>query len=302
MMARSPVPRGISGPAAGRWRGGFACPYTGAMRTLPPPIPDIARAVEAAGGRIFLVGGWVRDLERGRLLGQSGLPETDEFDLEAYGLPADRLARLLGGFGEVRLVGQAFAVYKLVARAGSSGPAIDVSLPRRDTKIAPGHRGFAIEGDPNLSQKEASRRRDFTVNAMLHDPLTGETIDLWNGRADLRARILRAVDPETFVEDSLRVLRAVQFAARLEFAIDPATIELARRIDLSDLPAERIWGEIEKLLLKAGRPSIGLDWAARLGVVERLFPELLALKGCPQEPEWHPEGDVWTHTLLAIDQ
>src|SRR5881296_966464 len=140
------------------------------------------------------------------------------------------------------------------------------------------------------------------TNDRLYDPLAGRTIDHWSGLDDLRSRVLRAVDPSTFVEDSLRVLRAVQLAARLEFAIDPATVELCRRIDLSDLPAERIWGEIEKLLLKATRPSIGLEWASRLGVVDRLFPELKMLQGCPQEPEWHPEGDVWVHTLLAVDQ
>jgi tRNA nucleotidyltransferase (CCA-adding enzyme) len=228
-------------------------------------------------------------------------------DLEVYGLPADRLASLLGRFGEVRLVGQSFAVYKLVPRhagdaEGAAAPVIDVSLPRRDTKVAPGHRGFEVQGDPNLSQTEATRRRDFTVNAMMCDPLAGETIDLWRGRDDLRARVLRAVDAATFVDDSLRVLRAVQLAARLEFTIDPATVDLCLRIDLSDLPAERIWGEIEKLLLKARRPSIGLEWADRLGVIDRLFPELRALKGCPQEKEWHPEGDVWIHTLMAVDQ
>ena len=203
------------------------------------------------------------------------------------------------------MVGQSFAVYKLVPRhaAGSgAAPAVDVSLPRRDTKVAPGHRGFEVQGDPSLSQQDATRRRDFTVNAMMFDPLEGKTIDLWGGRDDLSARLLRAVDPSTFIEDSLRVLRAVQFSARLDFAVEPATVELCQGIDLSDLPAERIWGEIEKLLLKAGRPSIGLDWASRLGVVDKLFPELKMLQGCPQEPEWHPEGDVWVHTLLAVDQ
>jgi tRNA nucleotidyltransferase (CCA-adding enzyme) len=275
------------------------------MDLLPSLVLDLCKAVRDAGGRAFLVGGWVRDLETRRLQGQAGAPAAGELDLEVYRLPAERLASLLGRFGEVKLVGQSFAVYKLVPHqtAGSGAePAIDVSLPRRDTKIAPGHRGFEVQGDPNLSQQEATRRRDFTVNAMMHDPLKGETIDLWSGRNDLRARLLRAVDPSTFVEDSLRVLRAVQFAARLDFAIEPATVELCRRIGLSDLPAERIWGEIEKLLLKAGRPSIGLEWACRLGVVDKLFPELGALRGCPQEPEWHPEGDVWIHTLLAVDQ
>jgi tRNA nucleotidyltransferase (CCA-adding enzyme) len=277
------------------------------METLPALILDICRSVRAEGGHAHLVGGWVRDLEMLRLRGLSGMPTAEEFDLEVYGLPADRLASLLGRYGDVRLVGQSFAVYKLVPRqAGGAGtpaaPVIDVSLPRRDTKVAAGHRGFEVQGDPNLSQEQATRRRDFTVNAMMYDPLADRTIDLWGGRDDLRSRVLRAVDPSTFVEDSLRVLRAVQFAARLEFTIEAATVDLCRGIDLSDLPAERIWGEFEKLLLKARRPSIGLEWADRLGVIGSLFPELGALKGCPQEKEWHPEGDVWSHTLMAIDQ
>jgi tRNA nucleotidyltransferase (CCA-adding enzyme) len=286
-------------------------------------VTDLALAVRAAGGRAFLVGGWVRDLEALRLADPAAAaPPAAEYDLEVYGVAADDLTPILAHFGTVRLVGESFAVYKVAPRAGGPGagtaagvragadagavadapPAIDVSLPRRDTKVAPGHRGFRVIGDPALPIEEASRRRDFTVNAMLHDPLTGETIDPWEGRRDLRARVLRAVDPATFVEDSLRVLRAMQFAARLEFTIDPATVDLCRGVALDDLPAERIQGEMEKLLLKARRPSIGLDWAARLGIVDRLFPELKALQGCAQEPEWHPEGDVWIHTLLAIDR
>ncbi|MBI1951151.1 MAG: HD domain-containing protein [Acidobacteria bacterium] len=272
------------------------------MSAIDPLILEICRSVRDAGGRALLVGGWVRDLEALRLQGRPGVPATGEYDLEVYHLPAGRLAALLGRFGEVKLVGQSFAVYKLVPPPSGLPPAgIDVSLPRRDTKVAPGHRGFAVSGDPDLSLQEASRRRDFTVNAMLFDPLAGDTIDPWGGREDLRAGLLRAVDPATFIEDSLRVLRAVQFAARFEFAVEAGTVDLCRRIDLSDLPAERIWGEIEKLLLRAARPSAGLDWADRLGVVDRLFPELRALKGCPQEPEWHPEGDVWIHTLMAVD-
>ncbi len=273
---------------------------------LDPTVLALARAVRDAGGRAYLVGGWVRDLVLLRQKGSSvAPPPPDEYDLEVYHLPAKGLRAVLERFGDVRLVGESFAVYKLAPRAGAAGEAwtvIDVSLPRRDTKVAPGHRGFEVEGDPELPVEEAARRRDFTVNAMLQDPLTGTIVDPWGGDADLRAGVLRAVDPVTFVEDSLRVLRAVQLAARLEFTIDHATADLCRGIDLGDLPPERIWGEVDKLLMKARRPSLGLDWADRLGVIDRLFPELRALKGCPQEPEWHPEGDVWIHTLMAIDR
>jgi len=269
------------------------------LRDLDPYLLEVAHAIAAAGGRVFLVGGWVREW----VAAEYRLPCGHEFDLEVYHLPPERLVGVLRRFGRVNLVGESFAVYKLHPHgaAGDRLPPLDVSLPRRDQRVGRGHRGFAIEGDPELSPAEATRRRDFTVNAMMCDPLTGDIVDLWGGRDDLERKVLRAVDPATFVEDSLRVLRGVQFAARLGFTIEPSTALLCRGIDLADLPAERLWGEIEKLLLKAVRPSIGLQWALDLGVVDRLFPEMKALVGCPQEPAWHPEGDVWVHTLMAVD-
>jgi tRNA nucleotidyltransferase (CCA-adding enzyme) len=246
----------------------------------------MARAVRAAGGRGLIVGGWVRD----RL---AGLPSKD-IDLEVFGIDPARLKEILGAFGSVNAVGESFTVYKVAG--------LDVSLPRRESKTGRGHRGFTVSGEPDLPLKEAARRRDFTINAISWDPLTEEYLDPFDGRGDLERRILRAVDAATFGDDSLRVLRALQFAARFEFTLDEETAALCRRIPLDDLPAERIWGEIEKLLLRARRPSIGFALALELGVIERLFPELDVLVGCPQEPEWHPEGDVWVHTLLVVDE
>jgi tRNA nucleotidyltransferase (CCA-adding enzyme) len=153
-----------------------------------------------------------------------------------------------------------------------------------------------------LSFPAPARRRDFTVNAILEDPLTGELIDPYQGREDIGRKLLRAVSPETFVEDSLRVLRAAQFAARFQFEVEPATLELCRTIDLTDLPAERIWGELEKILLVARSPYVGLQWLAALGATSQLFPEIQALSGCPQDPECHPEGDVEVHTYLVCDR
>src|SRR6185503_9042595 len=124
----------------------------------------------------------------------------------------------------------------------------------------------------------------------LQDPLTGDIIDHFDGRRDIRNRVIRAVSPETFVEDSLRVLRAAQFAARFEFNIDADTVALCRGMELSDLPPERVWGEIEKLLLLAHAPLQGLKWLSDLGATRQLFPEIAALSGCQQDPEWHPEG------------
>jgi len=221
--------------------------------------------------------------------------QAKDWDLEVYHLDAARLREILDQFGSVNVVGESFTVYKL-------GHDLDVSIPRRERKTGRGHKAFVIEGDPEMSVVEASRRRDFTINAILRDPLTGELIDPFDGRRDIEQRVLRAVSMETFAEDSLRVLRAAQFAARFQFDIDPGTIELCRTIDLGDLPAERIYGELEKLLLQAKHPSIGLEWLRTLSAIEKIFPEIQSLIGVPQDPEWHPEGDVFVHTCLVIDR
>ena len=257
------------------------------MTELPQKVIALAQAIHDAGGRALLVGGCVRDMLMGTI--------PKDWDLEVYQLDAERLRELLDQFGPVNVVGEAFTVYKL-------GNDLDVSIPRRERKSGRGHRGFVIKGEPSMSVAEATRRRDFTINAILQDPLTGELIDPFAGRQDIERRILRAVSAETFAEDSLRVLRAAQFASRFDFDIDPATVELCRAIELNDLPAERIWGELEKVLLRSARPSVGLEWMGKLGVIERLFPEIQSLTGVPQDPEWHPEGDVFVHTKLVIDR
>jgi tRNA nucleotidyltransferase (CCA-adding enzyme) len=245
----------------------------------------IANIVHAEGGRALIVGGWVRD----RLLGR----DAKDIDVEVFGLPADRLKTLLARIGAVNTVGESFTVYKVAG--------LDVSLPRRESKVGRGHKGFEVIGDPHLTIAEAARRRDFTINAIAWDPLTGEHLDPFGGREDLEHRLLRVVDARTFGDDSLRVLRAIQFAARFDATLEPASFALCRAIPLDDLPAERIWGEVEKLLLQAPKPSIGWQLARELQIVERLWPELHALIDCPQEPEWHPEGDVWIHTLMVVD-
>ncbi|MCX6551977.1 MAG: polynucleotide adenylyltransferase, partial [Acidobacteria bacterium] len=253
-------------------------------------VPDVtralARAVRDAGGRAFIVGGWVRD----RLLGHG----SKDVDLEVYGIESGRLRALLERVGRVDAVGEAFTVYKVAG--------LDVSLPRRESKAGRGHRGFEVVGDPHMSVEEAARRRDFTINAILFDPLTGEYLDPFDGRRDLDRRVLRVVDERTFPDDSLRVLRALHFAARFDLTVDEATRAICRAIALDDLPSERVFGEVEKLLRLPLRPSPGFALALDLGVVHALMPEMAALVGCPQEPEWHPEGDVWIHTLMVIDE
>ena len=257
------------------------------MQQIPEKIAKLAETIKRHGGRAMLVGGCVRD----ELMNI----EPKDFDVEIYGIEPRKLKNILDGFGKVETVGEAFTVYKI-------GQDLDVALPRRERKTGRGHRGFAVEGDPQMSFAEAAKRRDFTINAILKDVLTGEIIDVYNGRADIENKILRVVSRETFAEDSLRVLRAAQFAARFEFGIDAETIEICRRIDVTDLPKERIWSEFEKLLLKSEKPSIGLRWLYNLGVVNQLFPEMKALVGVPQEKAWHPEGNVDIHTLMVANE
>jgi tRNA nucleotidyltransferase (CCA-adding enzyme) len=250
-------------------------------------INKLASQIREEGGRAMLVGGCVRD----ELMGV----EPKDWDLEVYGVEPPKLRQILDSFGEVNVVGEAFTVYKL-------GRDLDVSIPRRERKIGKGHRGFVVEGDPSMSFEEACSRRDFTINAILKDPLTGEIVDPLKGREDIEKKVLRHVSGDTFAEDSLRVMRAAQFAARFEFEIAPETVEICKKIDVTDLPKERVWGELEKLLLKSQRPSIGLKWLYDLGVVDQIFPEMKSLVGVPQEPAWHPEGDVDVHTLMVVDE
>jgi tRNA nucleotidyltransferase (CCA-adding enzyme) len=272
--------------------------------TTPPAlVAAIAGAARATGGRALVVGGWVRD----RLLAsatsnhlvRSAQPASKDIDMEIFGIPSEVLPGVLTTFGRVEAVGQSFPVFKVI---NADGIEIDVAIPRRESKQGRGHKGFEVRGDPFMSIEEAARRRDFTINAISWDPLTGEYVDPVDGRADLERGLLRAVDSRSFADDSLRALRAVQFAARFDFRLDDGTAALCRDIRLDDLPAERIWGELEKLLLLAECPSIGFALALSLGIVEQVLPEMVPLIGCEQEPEWHPEGDVWIHTLMVIDR
>lgn len=227
-----------------------------------------------------------------------GLPPQD-FDLEVAGVNFENLHRALVPFGATDVVGRSFGVIKV--RSAETRAEYDFSLPRRESKTGAGHRGFAIAPDPALSDADASARRDFTVNAIACDPFTGELIDPHGGRRDLAARVLRHTSA-AFIEDPLRVLRAMQLAARFDFSLAPETAALCRTIagTFAELPVERVWHEWEKWAEKSQRPSRGLavleatDWLKH-------FPEIAALRGTPQEPEWHPEGDVFTHTQHCLD-
>jgi len=260
--------------------------------SLEIPDPALAAAlttlvdrVAAAGGRALVVGGAVRDalLER---------PAKD-LDLEVYGLDPAALVALVRTSFRIDLVGRSFGVLKL------RDLPVDVSLPRRESKRGLGHKGFEIHCDPAMSVSEAAQRRDFTLNALAWDPRTGAVIDPVGGLADLQAGVLRHVSSR-FAEDPLRVLRAMQMAARFDLTVAPLTVALCRTIEPEGLARERIFDEWRKLVLRGRTPSRGLAFLRACGWL-RQVPELAALEGCRQDPEWHPEGDVWTHTLHVMD-
>jgi tRNA nucleotidyltransferase (CCA-adding enzyme) len=255
---------------------------------LPDQLIAVLRAVRAV-GRPRLVGGCVRDM----LLGL----EPKDFDIEVPGADYETLVRTLAPFGEADLVGRSFGIVKLRL----AGTEFDFSLPRRESKTGAGHRGFAVAPDPTLSDAEAAARRDFTINAIACDPLDGTVIDPHGGQADLRAHILRHTSA-AFGDDPLRVLRAMQLAGRFDLTLAAETAALCRSMvdAYRELPVERVWGEWEKWAGKSTAPSRGLEVLEQTGWLAH-FPEIAALAGVPQEPEWHPEGDVLAHTRHCLN-
>lgn len=266
------------------------------MRIVPHLSQDAERVlavIRALGGHPMLVGGFVRDA-----IMNPGTVSKD-IDIEVYGVTdPDILAAALAEAGKVAEAGKAFGVLKV--RAGETE--IDISLPRRESKMGAGHRGFKVIPDGSLGFCEASGRRDFTVNALMADPQTGEVADWWGGVDDLCDGILRHTTA-AFSEDPLRVLRAVQFAARFGFTLAPETAVLCRQLAgaYQELPVERVWCEMEKIGTRGVHITAALRVLAETGW-EQHFPQIAALHGVPQDPEWHPEGDVHVHSGLAADQ
>lgn len=258
-------------------------------------VCEIAAAIQKAGGRALLVGGSVRDIF-------FGSPSKD-FDLEIYGLQPSLVREVLSSLGENKNVGEAFGIIHVPLQ---SGLGIDVSLPRADS--IPGNEGggkdFDTTADPAMSIKDAAARRDFTMNALAADPLTGELFDYYGGVADIKEKVLRITDPERFVDDPLRVLRGMQFIARFGLSPDSASAEIMKQIahEIAALPISRITPEWEKLLVRGQHIDMALETMRTIGVCEILYGELSLLKDTPQEPEWHPEGDVWIHTLMVVQE
>ena len=248
----------------------------------------IAEAVASEGGRTYYVGGYVRD----RLLGL----DNKDVDMEVHGIPAETLERILDSLGERLNVGASFGIM------GLRHYDLDIAMPRSETATGRGHKDFAVFVDPFLGLEKAARRRDFTMNAMMEDVLTGEILDFFGGREDMRRGILRHVDERSFGEDPLRVMRAAQFAARFGLCVAEQTRALSAKMDLAALPGERVMGELEKALLKAETPSVFFEVLRQMGQLSLWFPELEALIGLRQNPVFHPEGDVWRHSLQVLDE
>ena len=247
----------------------------------------IAEKVAVAGGRTYYVGGMVRD----RLCGR----ESKDVDIEIHGITPEMLRSILSSLGNVTSMGASFGIL------GLQHYDIDIAMPRKEHATGRGHKDFEVFVDPFLGPEKAALRRDFTMNALMEDVLTGEVLDFFGGQEDLRKGILRHVNDVTFAEDPLRVLRAAQFAARFGCRVADETVELAKTMDLTALPRERIFGELEKAFHKAEKPSVFFEQLDRMQHLHYWFPELEAQKGVPQDPVNHPEGDVWTHTMMVLD-
>jgi tRNA nucleotidyltransferase (CCA-adding enzyme) len=260
---------------------------------VSPALKLLLTTLSAAGGRGILVGGCVRD----HLLGLT----HQDLDIEVYGITAASLEKILTKDFSVVAVGKSFGIFKVNISDQLGKHVFDVSLPRRENKAGFGHKGFVIATDPKMSFSDAASRRDFTINAMGIDPINQQLLDPHGGKKDLKDSRLKHVS-EAFKEDPLRVLRAAQFCARFNLFMDETTIDecILLSDELSTLSQERIYWEMKKLLLSQ-KPSIGLEVLRKVEALV-LFPELAQLIGCTQDSEWHPEGDVWVHSLMVTDQ
>lgn len=248
----------------------------------------IAKIINSRGGKVYYVGGYVRD----KLIGR----ENKDIDIEVYGVTPDELKNILSSLGSVKTQGAAFGVYNL------KGYDIDIAQPRKETTTGRGHKDFEVFVDPFISEENAAKRRDFTINAIMQNVLTNEIVDPYHGKADLAAGIIRHIDDKTFTEDSLRVFRAAQFAARFDFKLDPETKALIKTISVDTLSHERVYEEMKKALLKAEKPSIFFKTLRDTKQLNTWFPEIIPLIGCIQSNIHHPEGDVWNHTMIVLDE
>lgn len=249
---------------------------------------EIGVRIEKKGGKCYYVGGCVRDEIMGRHL--------KDIDIEVHGVDPDRVREVLSELGTLNEFGSSFGIFNL------KGYDIDIAMPRKEKCTGRGHRDFDIYIDPYLGEEKAAKRRDFTINALMKNVVTGEILDFFGGLDDIKRGVIRHVNDESFTEDPLRVLRACQFAARFEFSIDESTVELCKRIDITTLAGERIYKELLKALSSSKKPSIFFEELRRMNQLSTWFAEVEALIGVEQPENHHPEGDVWTHTMMVLDE
>lgn len=248
----------------------------------------VAAAVQQAGGRTYFVGGYVRDLLLGR--------DNKDIDIEVHGVSVQCLEEILDQLGERLSMGASFGVM------GLRHYDLDIAMPRSETATGRGHKDFEVFVDPFLGEEKAACRRDFTMNALMQDVLTGEILDFFGGKDDILRRRIRHVNDQSFAEDPLRVFRAAQFAARFGFEVAEETTALSSTMDVAALPGERIMLELEKALLKAPQPSLFFEELRKMNQLSVWFPETEGLIGVPQNERYHPEGDVWVHTMQVLDE
>lgn len=248
----------------------------------------IAQKVADKGGRTFFVGGIVRD--------EILKIDKKDIDIEIHNIKIEELEKILSSLGEVKKIGSFFGVFNI------KGYDIDIAMPRREKLKGKGHKDFDIIVDPFIGYKDASLRRDFTMNSLMQDVLTGEIIDSFDGIKDINNKIIRHINDESFLEDPLRVFRAAQFVSRFGFEIDQKTKLLCSTMTVSYLAPERVFEELKKALLKSDKPSLFFKSLKDMNQLSFWFKEVDDLIGIKQSKVHHPEGDVFTHTMMVLDE
>lgn len=239
---------------------------------------EIAKKAELMGGKTYLVGGFVRDILMNK--------EPNDIDIEIFGIEEQKLQEVLKSVGSLKDITSSFEIYNL------TGSNLDITLPRSSDDTV----------NPFISEKEAAKRRDFTMNTVMKNVLGGEILDFYGGAKDIENKIIRATCDESFSADPLRVFRMADFCARFNFTPDEHTKELAMEVDLSNLKRERVFEELKKALLKSEKPSVFFETLREINGLDVWFPEVKALINIEQNPKWHPEGNVWNHTMLVLNE
>lgn len=248
----------------------------------------IALLVKENGGTTYFVGGYVRD----KLLGF----ENKDIDIEIHGISKEKLENILDEVGDRMYYGESFGIYSL------KNYNLDIAMPRTERASGNKHTDFDIDVDPFIGARKAAMRRDFTINSLMENVITGEIIDCFGGQIDLKNRIIRHINEYTFKEDALRVLRCAQFSARFKFNISLETICLCKSMNITFLPKERVFEELKKALLKSSQPSLFFEALRKMNQLDYWFLEIKKIIDIEQPVLYHQEGNVWNHTMMVLDK